>query len=168
MTLTTRSYMSLTGRTGTAPGETIDVSGWTPYGIQKALDRGMIAPRPEATDESAFATKESTSTASITGNTTIDLADGSVQDITVGANITLTLPAVSSLDADSAQGLTLRLRQDATGSRTITFGDSIRWAGGTAPTLTTTASAIDVLVFIADPADDVWDGFASGLAMATP
>ena len=38
--------------------------------------------------------------------------------------------------------------QDGSGSRTITFGNSFDFAGGTAPTLTTTASAIDRLDYI--------------------
>lgn len=39
----------------------------------------------------------------------------------------------------------LRLVQDGTGSRTVTWPGAVEWAGGTAPTLTTTAGAEDVI-----------------------
>jgi hypothetical protein len=38
-----------------------------------------------------------------------------------------------------------RIRQDATGSRTLAYGSKFKWPGGTAPTLTTTASATDFI-----------------------
>lgn len=42
------------------------------------------------------------------------------------------------------------LQQDATGSRTIAFGSYWKFPGGTAPSLTTTANAYDVLVYYVD------------------
>lgn len=38
-----------------------------------------------------------------------------------------------------------RIRQDATGSRTLAYGSKFKWPGGTAPTLTTTANATDFI-----------------------
>lgn len=47
---------------------------------------------------------------------------------------------------------TLIVTQDGTGGRTITNWDAnILWEGGAAPTLTTTASSVDIFEFI-------WDG----------
>lgn len=40
--------------------------------------------------------------------------------------------------------------QDGTGNRTATWNTVFKWAGGTAPTLTTTASAKDIFVFRSD------------------
>jgi hypothetical protein len=37
------------------------------------------------------------------------------------------------------------VKQDATGSRTLAFGANYKHPGGTAPTLTTAAAAVDVL-----------------------
>lgn len=45
------------------------------------------------------------------------------------------------------------IKQDATGSRTLTFGSYFKWPGGTAPTLTTTASAVDVVTAVYDATD---------------
>ena len=41
------------------------------------------------------------------------------------------------------------LKQDATGSRTVTWGTNYKFPGGTAPTLTTTADQADVITLIA-------------------
>lgn len=42
----------------------------------------------------------------------------------------------------------LMLVQDATGSRVITWGSAYKFAGGSAPVLTTTANAVDIFKFI--------------------
>ena len=55
----------------------------------------------------------------------------------------------------------LRILQDGTGSRTVTWFSTIKWAGGTAPTLTTTADKADVLGFLCT-ATDAYDGFVVG------
>lgn len=47
--------------------------------------------------------------------------------------------------------VTVVLVQDGTGSRTVTWPATVKWSGGTAPTLTTTASKRDVFQFM-------WDG----------
>lgn len=45
---------------------------------------------------------------------------------------------------------TLRVSQDATGSRTLTYSAVFKWPGGTAPVLSTVANALDILTFISD------------------
>ncbi len=42
------------------------------------------------------------------------------------------------------------VKQDAVGSRTLTFGSNYKWANATPPTLTATANAVDILTFISD------------------
>ncbi len=46
--------------------------------------------------------------------------------------------------------LLLRLIQDGTGSRTVTWPATVKWPGGTAPTLTTDANAVDIVSFYYD------------------
>ena len=41
----------------------------------------------------------------------------------------------------------LRVIQDGTGTRLITWNAVFEWEGGTAPTLTTTAAAVDLISF---------------------
>tara|TARA_B100001245_G_scaffold54682_2_gene36885 strand:+ start:20377 stop:21048 length:672 start_codon:yes stop_codon:yes gene_type:complete len=97
---------------------------------------------------------------------TLAETNGNVQTWTMTGNCTFTMPSGSGLQAGTS--LTLILTQDGTGSRTGTF-TSVKWAEGTAPTLTTTATTgIDILTFVTfnGGVSPVWYGFAAGLAMA--
>ena len=89
---------------------------------------------------------------------TIALANGTVLSYTLTGNCTFTMPT-----ATSGTSFIVRLIQDATGSRTATF-TSVKWPGGTAPTITTTASTgVDVLSFVCIAS--VWYGtFAQAFA----
>jgi hypothetical protein len=91
-----------------------------------------------------------------TGTTyTIDLAGGSVQILTLTGNCTFTFPT-----ATAGQSFILLLKQDGTGGRTVTWPASVEWPGATAPTITSTASKMDKLVFTA--ADSNWYGSVAG------
>jgi hypothetical protein len=97
---------------------------------------------------------------------TLALTNGNVQTWTMTGNCTFTMPSGSTLQAGSS--LTLILTQDGTGSRTGAY-TGVKWAGGTVPTLTITATTgIDILTFTTfnGGASPVWHGFAAGLAMA--
>ena len=63
----------------------------------------------------------------------------------MSANIsTLTL-------TNAAVGIYLiKFVQDATGSRTVSFPGTWKWAGGIVPTLTTTASKLDIVTLVYD------------------
>lgn len=75
------------------------------------------------------------------GAATIDFNSGLIQKVTVNAApVTLTFS-----NAVAGQKIILELTQDVSGSRTITWPAAVRWAGGTAPTLTATASKTDVI-----------------------
>lgn len=63
--------------------------------------------------------------------------------VTLGGNRTLANP--TNLAAGQAGQIVIT--QDGTGSRTLAFGSYWKFAGGTAPTLTTTAAAVDVLAY---------------------
>ena len=77
--------------------------------------------------------------------TTIDWNNGNIQEMTLGANITLNNPS------NTGQSVYyLLITQDATGSRTITWGANWKWANGTPPTLTSTPARTDVLMFVSD------------------
>jgi len=75
---------------------------------------------------------------------TLDLTNGTVQIITLTGNATITMPT-----ATSGKSFVMLLKQDGTGSRTVTWS-TVKWAGGTAPTITSTASRLDLLSFFAD------------------
>lgn len=74
---------------------------------------------------------------------TFDMASSNMHTVTLWGNRTLVLSNVSV-----GQVFTIRLQQDATWSRTVTWFTTIKRAWWTAPTLTTTASKADLLIFV--------------------
>jgi hypothetical protein len=85
---------------------------------------------------------------------TLALTNGTVQIITLTGNATITMPT-----ATSGKSFILFLKQDATGSRTVTWS-TVKWPAGTAPTITSTASRQDILSFFADGTN--WYGTTVG------
>jgi hypothetical protein len=79
-------------------------------------------------------------------NFTIDWKNGNHQRVTLGA-AALTISFTNQLPG---QAYFLEVVQDATGSRTVTWPGAVIWPGGTAPTLTTTASRADGFTFFYD------------------
>ena len=75
---------------------------------------------------------------------TPDMADSNNFVVTLGGNRTLANP--SNLTA--GQSGSIFIVQDGTGSRTLSFGSQYDFAAGTAPTLTTTASAVDRIDYV--------------------
>jgi hypothetical protein len=94
---------------------------------------------------------------------TVNVASYGVVDITLTSNTTLT---VSGADTTKSFALTLVLRQDTTGGRTVTFPSGVRWPGGTAPTLTATASHYDVVRIFTNDGGTTWQGQVLGLNYA--
>ncbi len=85
-------------------------------------------------------------TATGDGTTTIDWKLGNKFEFTFGAqNDTFTFTAPTK-----PCNLLLKLIQDGTGSREATWPATVKWVGGTAPTLTTTASGVDIVSFFFD------------------
>ena len=87
---------------------------------------------------------------------TINLANGSVQYLTLTGNCTYTFPTPAA-----GKSFTLVQKQDGTGSRTVTWPASVKWPAGTAPTITATASKADKFVFTAIDSSS-WLGSVAG------
>lgn len=101
-----------------------------------------------------------TITASGSALTLPDANVATMHDITLTANCTLTFPT-----ARAGQSFSLRLKQDGTGSRTVTWPASVKWDSGTAPTLSTAANAIDAFAFVSFDGTR-WEGFFSAKGLA--
>jgi hypothetical protein len=88
-------------------------------------------------------------------STTVDLAEGNYFSYTVASTTTLDFSNTPSGTVSS--GFVLELTNG--GVAAVTFPASVKWAGGTAPTLT--AAGVDVLVFITDDNGTTWRGAAA-------
>tara|TARA_R100000458_G_C8137782_1_gene150183 strand:+ start:79 stop:468 length:390 start_codon:yes stop_codon:yes gene_type:complete len=94
------------------------------------------------------------------GTQDIDLANGNVVTATVDTSantFTFSNPPASG----KCGSFTLILTNG--GSQTVNWPAAVDWAGGTAPTLTT--SGIDVLTFTTVDAGTIWYGFLAGADM---
>jgi hypothetical protein len=87
---------------------------------------------------------------------TFNLAASNVHTVTLGGNRTL---AISN--GTVGQYFAIELTQDATGSRTVTWFTTIRWVGGTTPTLTTTGAKRDSFMFRIT-GTNTYDGYIVG------
>ena len=127
------------------PSLEVDASGdvkLAEYGNSVSVYTGFKTPLEDNTDGSTI---------------TFDLNAANTHTVTLGGNRTLALSNV-----DAGQKFIIRLVQDGTGSRTVTWFSTIKWPGGTTPTLTTTANKTDVFGFICTSAGN-YDGFVVGL-----
>lgn len=117
-------------RTVTLPDASITVAGTNVAQSFSAAQRGSIT--------------------ALTDGATItpDFAAANNFSVTLGGNRTLANP--SNLTA--GQSGSIVITQDGTGSRTLAYGTYWKFPSGTAPTLTTTASAVDVLVYYVESA----------------
>ena len=73
----------------------------------------------------------------------LDLSTGNSFAVTLGGNRTLANPS----NAIAGQVGYIYVYQDGTGFRTLSFGNSYRFAKGATPVMTTSISAVDMLVF---------------------
>jgi len=102
------------------------------------LPSGSVLTNPTVTNytETRFTANSSTAI-------TLNLANGTMQDITLTGTATITMPTVAA-----GKSFILLLRSGA-GSYTVTW-TTVKWPGGTAPTITATASKLDIYSFFSD------------------
>jgi len=103
----------------------------------------------------------------------IGATGGGTQDInlTLGNNVVATVDTSTNTFTfsnptadDELSGFTLFLTNG--GSQTVVWPTTVDWAGGTAPTLTT--SGIDILVFITTDGGAIWHGMVSSADSKSP
>ena len=75
---------------------------------------------------------------------TIDMATACHHSVTLGGNRTFAAPSNQVV----GQSGSIFITQDGTGSRTATFNGAFKFNGGTAPTLSTAAGAVDRIDYI--------------------
>jgi len=93
----------------------------------------------------SFSAAQRGTVSALTDGTTItpDFAVANNFSVTLGGNRTLANPT----NITAGQSGIIVIIQDGTGSRTLAYGSYWKFSGGSAPTLTTTASAVDVLAY---------------------
>ena len=85
------------------------------------------------------------------GTVTFDFSSAAYHFVNMNANSTFAAP-INALVGHSG---TIFLTQDGTGSRTGSFNSAFKFVGGTAPTLSTAANAVDRLDFVCKASDEI-------------
>lgn len=97
-----------------------------------------------------------------TNNVTLDLSTSNFFDLTLAnnaINVTFSNPPASG----NVFTFSVIARQDATGSRVLTWPASVKWPNNVTPTLTTTANKIDILqLMTVDGGTSYFGGFSLG------
>ena len=160
--LTEQPYLATTGGTvtgnleiGTAgsltfEGATADGFETTIAVVDPTADRTATLPDATCTlallslAQSYTAAQRGTISALTDGATiTADFAAANNFSVTLGGNRTLANPS----NQTAGQSGCIWITQDGTGSRTLAYGSQWDFTGGTAPTLSTAAAAVDCLVY---------------------
>ena len=83
-----------------------------------------------------------------------------VRRLTLNSNTAVTLPDIGNIPADTVYTLTMKIKQDGTGSRTLDWaadtGESIKWDGGTEAEPASSAGEESIYQFTVIGGETVW------------
>jgi hypothetical protein len=150
------------GGAGVVPSTTTTATGALTFlGTPTSANLAALLTDETGTGANVFATSPALTTPTISGYTESVVACGTAG--VVGASFTFVITAGTVLTAIltastpctftmpaspvAGQSFVLRLTNAATGMTTATF-TGVKWPGGTAPTITATASAVDIISFV--------------------
>lgn len=108
--------------------------------------------------------EETTASGNTGASYNIDVNLGTVWDLTLTDNCSFGFSGASSRSGTNS--FTLILTQDATGGWSPSWPSSVQWAGGSAPTISSSAGATDVLTFFTPDEGSTWYGMVGGQAFA--
>lgn len=125
-----------------AEAGSINTKAVTPLRVSQEITALVLNRVNSYTKQQGFGVATLTDAATIAWN----LNDAQSAQVTLGGNRTLGQPS----NIVSGNTYILVVKQDGTGSRTLAFHADYLFPGGTDPTLSTGANAIDVLTFVAN------------------
>jgi hypothetical protein len=168
----TKAYADALVSGGTGSFTTLTVTGTTTLataltGLLKGTS-GVVSVATAGTDYAGISTAQSFtagqrgSVSALTDGATITPNFNTANNfsLTIGGNRTLANPT----NLTAGQSGVIVITQDATGGRTLAFGSYWDFSGGTAPTLTTAASAVDVLVYYVNSTTSITASLISNIS----
>lgn len=128
--------------------EVISVAGRTGTVVLTTSDIGGIASYARLDTAQQYTAQQNAQSATLTDGASIswNLNSQQAASVTLGGNRTLANPT----NMANIGTYVLIVKQDGTGSRTLSYGTAYKWPGGTPPTLSTGANAVDILSFVSD------------------
>lgn len=168
----TKAYADALVSGGAGSFTTLTVTGTTTLataltGILKGTS-GVVSVATAGTDYAGVGTAQSFTkgqrgaVVALTDGATItpNFNDSNNYSLTIGGNRTLANPT----NITAGQSGVIVITQDGTGGRTLAFGSYWDFSGGTAPTLTTAASAVDVLVYYVNSTTSITASLISNIS----
>jgi hypothetical protein len=168
----TKAYADALVSGGTGSFTTLTVTGTTTLataltGVLKGTS-GVVSVATAGTDYAGISTAQSFtagqrgSVSALTDGATITPNFNTANNfsLTLGGNRTLANPT----NITAGQSGVIVITQDGTGSRTLAYGSYWDFSGGTAPTLTTAANAVDVLVYYVNSATSITASLISNIS----
>ena len=135
-----------------------NITGYTATGATGTTSTNLVfSTSPALTTPTSTGAKETQSAISASA---IDLTLGNYFTKTISGTTTFTISNTAS--SGTVNSFILDLTNG--GSATVNWWSGVKWAGGTAPTLT--SSGRDVLGFFTEDGGTTWNGFVLGKAMA--
>lgn len=130
-------------RTITGTTNVITVTNGNGVSGNPTLTVGSLVARTDVVNSFTVAQRGSIDALTDAATITPDFSASNNFSVTLGGNRTLANPT----NLVAGQSGVIVITQDGTGSRTLAYGSYFKFANGTAPSLTTTASAVDVLAY---------------------
>jgi hypothetical protein len=129
-----------------AAGKTSNTTGWFGVAGRATVSTNLFVGgnttlNGTTTDKSNALSQTLTDGATITWDTAL----GRVATVTLGGNRT-----ISAATNQKVGTYILRVVQDATGSRTLTWNGNYKWTAQTAPVLSTAVGAVDIITLFSD------------------
>lgn len=142
--ITRTSSSTAAARTITGTTNVITVTNGDGVSGNPTLTTGSLVARTDTAQAFTAAQRGSISTLTDGATITPDFAVANNYTVTLGGNRTLANPT----NLTAGQSGSIFVVQDGTGSRTLAYGSFWDFIGGTAPTLTTTANAVDRIDYV--------------------
>jgi hypothetical protein len=123
-----------------------NITGYTASGATGTTSTNLVfSTQPTLTNPTVTNYVETLYSANTSTAITVDLANGTVQNLTLtAASVTITMPT-----AVAGKSFIIILSQDATGSRSVTWS-TVSWPSATPPSVTQTASRKDIFSFFSN------------------
>jgi hypothetical protein len=119
-----------------------------------ATQKGVVELATDAEVNGGEDTSRAVTPASLYTTQTLTDAPSIDWDVALGAMATVTLTDNRALANPThlvnGASYILMVKQDGTGNRTLSFGSAYKFPGGTDPTLSGSANAVDIIAFLSD------------------
>ena len=134
---------------GAALNDEVVIYAFASFNIANTYTQAQSDSRyAQVAENNTFSKAQRGAVSALTDGATItaDFAAANNFSVTLGGNRTLANPT----NQTAGQSGAITITQDGTGSRTLAYGSNWKFSQGSAPVLTTTANAVDVLVYFCE------------------